>query len=102
MDELNRLDRDRRSARITDEERRLIDEAVAAGRVTRVPTGASAFTRDYVWGPDSGRGMKLVQVNGDPNGKPGQVWRRQICEDGQLAGALDKHRSRKPPARQDK
>ena len=46
MDERNRLDRDRTvTTRITDEERRLIDEAVAAGRVTRVPTGPAPSAR---------------------------------------------------------
>ena len=94
MDELNRLDRDRRYSSITDEERALIDEAVAAGRVTRVPTGASAFTQEYVWGSDGYRGMKLRLVNGDSNRKPGWPWRRQISEEGRLAGARGK-----PPAR---
>ncbi|MGB1214800.1 MAG: helix-turn-helix domain-containing protein [Pikeienuella sp.] len=34
---------------ITDEERRLIDEAVSAGMVRKIPTGASAFEEEYVW-----------------------------------------------------
>ena len=102
MDELNRMDRDRRYACVTDEERALIDEAVAAGRVTRVPTGASAFTQEYVWRPNPKGGMKLQLVNGDPNRKPGWPWRRQIDGEGRMAGARGKHRSRKTLARQDK
>lgn len=87
MDEMNQREKGKQYSRITAEERRLIDEAVAAGRVTRVPTGVSAFSQNYVWGPDRGGSMKLHPVDADPNRKPGQVWRRQIDEDGRLAGA---------------
>ena len=86
--EMKRLDRDRAATtRITTEERRMIDEAVASGRVTRVPTGASAFRQDYGWGPDRGGSMKLHPVDADPNRKPGQAWRRQISEESRLARA---------------
>lgn len=36
-------------AEITDEERRLIDEAVSAGMVRKIPTGVSALEEEYVW-----------------------------------------------------
>ena len=95
MDERNRLDRDRTvKTRITDEERCLIDEAVAAGRVTRVPTGASAFSQNYVWGRDRGGSMKLQLVDPDQSRKPGYAWRRRIDEDGRLAGARGRMRGK--------
>jgi DNA-binding NarL/FixJ family response regulator len=36
-------------AEITNEERRLIDEAVSAGMVRKIPTGVSALEEEYVW-----------------------------------------------------
>lgn len=47
------------------QERRLIDEAIAAGKVEKIPTGKSAFAEDYVWEGDrnSSHGVgKLVSV----------------------------------------
>ena len=79
MNEMNTLERNRRYARITPEERRLIDEAIAQGRVTRVPTGASAFRQDYVWARNrDGKGMKLQRVG--ESDKPGAAWHRDIDE----------------------
>jgi hypothetical protein len=56
------------------EMRRLIDEAVTAGRVTRCPTGAMATAVEWVWEPGKGdrEGGKLVQVGG-----PGRSWKAQ-------------------------
>lgn len=45
-------------AEITDEERRLIDEYIAAGKVKKIPTGKMAFAAEFVW-------------KGDPNNKHG-------------------------------
>ena len=39
-------------AKIDDEERRLIDEAIAAGRVQTIPQGKSALAEEYVWQGD--------------------------------------------------
>ena len=75
---MSRLDKNRQSSQITEEERALIDEAVAAGRVTRVPMGASAFSRSYVWVKESGGGMQLRSVGASPDRRPGHTWRRQI------------------------
>ncbi len=36
-------------ATIDDEERRLIDEALAEGKAQKIPTGKSAFAEEYVW-----------------------------------------------------
>lgn len=47
-------------------ERQLIDEAIAAGNVQKIPQGKSAFAEDYVWEGDenSEHGFgKLVPVN---------------------------------------
>ena len=58
---------------LSDDERRLIDEAVTAGRVTRCPTGAMATAVEWVWEPGKDReGGKLVQVGG-----AGRSWREQ-------------------------
>lgn len=100
MDEINTLERQKRYSGITAEERQLIDAAVAEGRVTRVPTGASAFARADVWKPGHENSMKLVAVEEDPDHKPGAIWRRQIAQDGRLAGT--RSRSRRNPAGQDK
>ena len=78
MDDINRLNRDRKYSTVTEEERALIDEAVAAGRVTRVPMGASAFSRNYVWDPTHKNSMKLQVVDDGSDRKPGYAWRRQI------------------------
>ena len=78
MDDINRLNRDRKYSTVTEEERALIDEAVAAGRVTRVPMGASAFSRSYVWDPTHKHSMKLQAVDDGSDRKPGFAWRRQI------------------------
>jgi len=93
MDELNKWEQTRPDlSKITAEERRLIDDAVAAGRVTRVPTGASAFNREYVWASGYRGSMELRPVGVDPTRKPGYVWRREIAEDGRLAAARGKRR----------
>lgn len=42
-------------ATITPEERAMIDAKVAAGKVTRCPTGKSAFADEYVW--EEGKGL---------------------------------------------
>lgn len=42
-------------ATITAEERAMIDAKVAAGKVTRYPTGKSAFADEYVW--EDGKGL---------------------------------------------
>ena len=42
---------------VKEEDRQLIDEAVTTGRVTHVPTGVSAFDRQYRW-----NGSKLVDI----------------------------------------
>ncbi len=47
-------------------ERQLIDEAIAAGKVQKIPQGKSAFTEDYVWEGDKNNPHgfgKLVPVN---------------------------------------
>lgn len=41
--------------RIDQEERRLIDEAISAGKVTRYPTGVSAIQTEFKYNPDTGR-----------------------------------------------
>jgi DNA-binding CsgD family transcriptional regulator len=46
------------------DDRRLIDEAVTAGRVTRCPTGAMATAVEWVWQPNPVEGGRLVQVGG--------------------------------------
>ena len=88
LDEINRLEMSRPVARrITPEERRLIDEAIAAGRVTYLPMGASAFSRDYQWQRDR-RGAMVLRTAGDrADRRPGYAWRREIGEEGRLAGA---------------
>ena len=68
---MSRLDKNRQSSQITEEERALIDEAVAAGRVTRVPMGASAFSRSYVWDSKHKHSMKLQVVDDGSDRKPG-------------------------------
>ena len=80
MDDINRLNRDRTYSTVTEEERALIDEAVAAGRVTRVPMGASAFSRNYIWDSSHKSSMKLQAVDDGSDRKPGYAWRRQINE----------------------
>ena len=81
MKDMNTLDRERSPSRITEEERRLIDDAVAAGKVTQVPTGASAFSQDYIWS----HGMKLVPVETSETQKPGYAWRRDFSSSARLA-----------------
>ena len=81
MKDINTLDRERSPSRITEEERRLIDEAVAEGRVTRAPIGASAFKQDYIWS----HGMKLVPVGTPEFQKPGYAWRRDFSASAKLA-----------------
>ena len=78
MDDINRLNRDRKYSTVTEEERALIDEAVAAGRVTRVPMGSSAFSRTYVWNPKHKNSMKLQEVDDGSDRRPGHAWRRQV------------------------
>ena len=67
MNDMTQLDRRRSVSRITEEERALIDAAVAAGRVQHIPTGASAFRQDYVWKPSRSGSMRLVVL--DPTGE---------------------------------
>ena len=55
------------AAKLAPEERALIDAAVAAGRVTRVPTGASSWP-GYRW-----TGNQLREI--DPDGAAAQTWR---------------------------
>jgi DNA-binding CsgD family transcriptional regulator len=61
---------------LSDDERRLIDEAVTAGRVTRCPTGAMATAVEYQWIPAKSLREhsvgQLVQVGG-----PGRSWKAQ-------------------------
>ncbi|WP_419737867.1 hypothetical protein [Ruegeria sp.] len=95
MDERNEPGRQRQHSVITAEERRLIDEAVAKGRVTRIPTGASAFERTYIWKPGRKNSMKLVLVDDGTERKPGEAWRRQIAEQGRLAKARNSAQGRK-------
>ena len=92
MDETSVLERPRRYSVITAEERRLIDEAVAQGRVTRVPTGASAFERKYIWKAQGKNSMRLVQVQDGSGHKPGDVWRRQSAGDALRARARRRDR----------
>ncbi|WP_171232186.1 helix-turn-helix domain-containing protein [Ruegeria sp. HKCCA4812] len=48
---------------LTDEERRLIDEEVAAGRVQKIPTGKSALDEEYIWGKTARGYEGLVRKN---------------------------------------
>jgi predicted transcriptional regulator len=48
---------------VTDEERRLIDEAVAAGNVQKIPTGKSALDDEYIWGKTTRGTFGLVLKN---------------------------------------
>jgi DNA-binding CsgD family transcriptional regulator len=48
---------------VTDEERRLIDEAVAAGKVQKIPTGKSALDEEYIWGKTTRGSFGLVLKN---------------------------------------
>lgn len=48
---------------VTDEERRLIDEAVAAGKVQKIPTGKSALDDEYIWGKTTRGSFGLVLKN---------------------------------------
>jgi hypothetical protein len=50
-------------ARLSPEEQRLIDEAIQAGRVTRVPVGVSALEPEYRW-CDKVRGLVPVEKGG--------------------------------------
>ena len=48
--------------RLTEEDRQLIDEAVAKGHVTRIPTGVFALARQYRWS-----GSQLVNLTLRPS-----------------------------------
>ena len=85
MKDINTLDRERSPSRITEEERRLIDEAVAEGRVTRVSIGASAFKQEYIWASGGRHGMQLVSVGTSESRKPGYAWRRDFSASAKLA-----------------
>lgn len=52
---------------ITEEERRLIDEALAAGRVTKCPTGAMATMPELKYDPVKNR---ILPVNGSQTMQP--------------------------------
>ena len=85
MEDMNIPDYERSPSRITEEERRLIDEAVAAGEVTRVPIGASAFKQDYIWAPNGKSRMNLQPVGVDPDRKSGYAWRKDFSASAKLA-----------------
>ncbi|HGG04781.1 MAG TPA: hypothetical protein ENK28_04930 [Aliiroseovarius sp.] len=66
---------------ISSEDRALINAAIDAGQITRVPTGASVTSIEYVWesrGPDSG---SLIAVDPDKRG----LWRGFHCAAGRGA-----------------
>jgi hypothetical protein len=74
-------------SRLSAEEQRLIEQALAEGRVTHCPTGASAFAVEYRWCdkartlvPVDGNGMNWrggASFNAHRNARDKRVWERR-------------------------
>lgn len=66
-------------AAVTDEERRLIDAAVAAGKVQKVPTGKTTLEPEYIWGRDSKGKEGLVLKNPISRAQALENYKSRLC-----------------------
>lgn len=62
--------------RLTPEERRLIEEAAASGKITRVAPGASSAQLEQVYSPERGRVVSVATAQGNTT-KPTMKWGRR-------------------------